>query len=247
MTSESYNKIMIFFANVVQAIGEHLKVRQQVIATATVYFKRFYAKHPLKSCDPLLLAPTCIYLASKVEESGPISNTRLTTAVKNVVKSKFSHAFTDFQYHISQVWECEFYLLELLDCCLVVYHPYRPLVQYVNDINILLSDKETLLPIAWSFVNDSYRTDAILLYPPYQIALACLHMACVVQNVEARVKDWFAELNVDIEKIMDITKLILNLYDLWKTFDEKREVRDLLNKMPKAVVKTDKPEAATSQ
>ena len=29
---------------VIQALGEQLKVRQQVIATATVYFKRFYAR-----------------------------------------------------------------------------------------------------------------------------------------------------------------------------------------------------------
>lgn len=32
------------FLSVIQALGEHLKLRQQVIATATVYFKRFYAR-----------------------------------------------------------------------------------------------------------------------------------------------------------------------------------------------------------
>lgn len=32
------------FISVIQALGEHLKLRQQVIATATVYFKRFYAR-----------------------------------------------------------------------------------------------------------------------------------------------------------------------------------------------------------
>lgn len=32
------------FLLVIQALGEHLKLRQQVIATATVYFKRFYAR-----------------------------------------------------------------------------------------------------------------------------------------------------------------------------------------------------------
>lgn len=30
--------------SVIQALGEQLKVRQQVIATATVYFRRFYAR-----------------------------------------------------------------------------------------------------------------------------------------------------------------------------------------------------------
>lgn len=30
--------------SVMQALGEQLKLRQQVIATATIYFKRFYAR-----------------------------------------------------------------------------------------------------------------------------------------------------------------------------------------------------------
>jgi len=236
LSNEEYQKIMIFFANVIQAIGEQVKVRQQVIATATVYFRRFYARYPLKSCDPILLAPTCIYLASKVEEFGPISNTRLTAAVKNIVKGRFNYAFqSDYHYHISQLLECEFFLLELTDCCLVVYHPYRSLVQYVNQLNL----GDSLLPVAWSIVNDSYRTDAILIYPPYQIALACLHMACVVQNVEAKARDWFAELNVDIDKIMEITQMILSFYELWKNNEnnEKAEMKALIHKMPKAVPK----------
>jgi len=34
---------------VIQALGENLKVRQQVIATATVYFKRFYSRFESRS------------------------------------------------------------------------------------------------------------------------------------------------------------------------------------------------------
>ena len=37
----------VFFMTVIQSVGEHIKVRQQVIATATVYFKRFYARQVL--------------------------------------------------------------------------------------------------------------------------------------------------------------------------------------------------------
>ena len=38
----------------------------QVIASATVFFKRFYAMNTLNCVDPLLLAPTCVFLSSKV-------------------------------------------------------------------------------------------------------------------------------------------------------------------------------------
>ncbi|KAJ7409544.1 cyclin C [Willisornis vidua] len=185
-------KEQAWYAVFIQALGEHLKLRQQVIATATVYFKRFYARYSLKSIDPVLMAPTCVFLASKVE-----------------------------------ILECEFYLLELMDCCLIVYHPYRPLLQYVQD----MGQEDMLLPLAWRIVNDTYRTDLCLLYPPFMIALACLHVACVVQQKDAR--QWFAELSVDMEKILEIIRVILKLYEQWKNFDERKEMATILSKMPK--------------
>jgi cyclin C len=85
--------INFFFTNVIQALGEHLKLRQQVIATATVYFKRFYARYSLKSIEPVLMAPTCVFLASKVEECGVVPNTRWTSAAISVLKTRFSYPF----------------------------------------------------------------------------------------------------------------------------------------------------------
>ncbi|KAI7693116.1 hypothetical protein SSS_08079 [Sarcoptes scabiei] len=77
LSEEEYQKLIIFFANFIQALGEQLKVKQQVIATAIVYFRRFYVRNSFRCIDPLLLAPTCLFLASKVEEFGVISNNRL--------------------------------------------------------------------------------------------------------------------------------------------------------------------------
>ncbi|KAK4019262.1 cyclin-C [Daphnia magna] len=235
VTEEDYQKLFIFFSNFIQVLGEHLKLKQQVIATATVYFKRFYARNSLKCIDPLLLAPTCILLASKVEEFGVISNNRLITTCQSVVKSKFNYAYPqEFPYRANHILECEFYLLENMDCCLVVYQPYRPLVQFVQDIG-----QEDLLGLSWKIVNDSLRTDISLLYPPYQIALAAMQMACVVLQKDG--KNWFAEIAVDTDKIQEITRQILALYDLYKTYDEKKEIQGLLAKMPKPKSQPSRP------
>nr|CAD7395320.1 unnamed protein product [Timema poppensis] len=169
LTEEEYQKIFIFFSNLIQILGEQLKLRQQVIATATVFFKRFYARNSLKCIDPLLLAPTCVFLASKVEEFGVISNSRLITTCQTVVKNKFNYAYTqEFPYRTNHILECEFYLLENLDCCLIVYQPYRPLMQLIHDIG---GQEDQLLALTWRVINDSLRTDVSLLYPPYQIAI----------------------------------------------------------------------------
>jgi cyclin C len=109
-----------------------------------------------------------------------------------------------------------------------LYHPYRPLVQFISD---LCPDDTHLLQSAWRVVNDAYRTDVCLMYPPSLIALACLHIACVMQKKDT--KQWFSELNVDMEKIFEITRHILYMYDILKTYDEKDQVKEILSKIQK--------------
>lgn len=60
---------------------------------------------------------------------------------------------------------------------------------------------------------------------------AAFQMACVVLQKDA--KSWFAEIAVDMDKIQEITRHILALYELYKTYDEKKEIQALLAKMPK--------------
>ncbi|KAJ6634825.1 Small G protein signaling modulator 3 like, partial [Pseudolycoriella hygida] len=149
-------------------------------------------------CHPM--APTCIFLASKVEEFGVISNSRLISTCQNVIKNKFRYAYQqEFTYRTNHILECEFYLLENLDCCLIVYQPYRLLLPIIQDIG----HEDQLLPLTWRIINDSLRTDK-------------------------DVKSWFAEINVNIKKIQEISKTILGLYELWRTYDEKKEIQDLL-------------------
>lgn len=89
----------------IQVLGEQLKLRQQVIATATVYFKRFYARNSLKCIDPLLLAPTSVFLASKVEEFGVISNTRLITTMGTVGKISAHLYFCCIFYRLTRSYD----------------------------------------------------------------------------------------------------------------------------------------------
>ena len=95
-----------------------------------MFFKRSYGMNSLSSVDPLLMAPTCVFLSSKVEEFGVIviSKTRLINTCSTLIKNKFNYAFNngfDFPYCANSILECEFYWLENMDCCLVVFQPYR--------------------------------------------------------------------------------------------------------------------------
>ena len=68
----------------IQHVGEAFKVRQQVIATAIVYFRRYYARNSLGSIDPLLLGPSALFLASKVEEFGALNPNKLVNYTHNI-------------------------------------------------------------------------------------------------------------------------------------------------------------------
>ena len=41
----------------------------RVVAVATIFMRRFYVHHDFCEYDPRLVAPACLYLASKTEES----------------------------------------------------------------------------------------------------------------------------------------------------------------------------------
>lgn len=68
--------------------------------------------------DPALVAPTVLFLAAKAEECGVHANVMISAA---------SDLDPNFSYTTKDLFECEFFALELLRFDLIVYLPYRPL------------------------------------------------------------------------------------------------------------------------
>lgn len=237
ITEDDYMKIMIFYSNIIQNIGEHYKVRQQVIGTAIVYMKRFYARYPLKSIDPWLLCPTCLFLAAKVEEFSTLNHQKVCFAATAIYK-KYAHLLggpSEYPYQIKHILECEFYLLEVMDCCLIVYHPYRSLDLYTRKFQI----DQQLFESTWRIINDSLKTDAALLYPPHEITLACLSLAGKHRNKLQTLKEYMIETQLDIERIYEVVKLLVKHYELMSTYDadpphhDGKQMRELLARVPK--------------
>ncbi|KAJ3106508.1 hypothetical protein HDU96_008201 [Phlyctochytrium bullatum] len=89
--------------------------------------------------------------------------------------------FGGFPHDPPKIAEMEFHLLEELAFYTIVYHPYRPLALFCNDMGA----DQSFLQTAWMLVNDAYRSDIPLLYPPYMIALACILVASGVMEKPA--------------------------------------------------------------
>ncbi|KAK6940490.1 Cyclin, N-terminal [Dillenia turbinata] len=76
--------------------------------------------------DPRLVVPTCLYLASKAEES-------TVHARMLVFYSRKIYTDERYKFEIKDILEMEMKILEALDYYLVVFHPYRALPQLLQD------------------------------------------------------------------------------------------------------------------
>jgi cyclin C len=82
--------------------------------------RRVYTRKSLTEYEPRLVAPTCLYLACKAEES-------VVHAKLLVFYMKKLYADEKFRYEIKDILEMEMKVLEALNFYLVVFHPYRSL------------------------------------------------------------------------------------------------------------------------
>ena len=74
---------------VISKLGNKLRFRQRVIATATVFFRRFYLKNSYCETDPCLVLAACCYVAAKAEES-PVNIKILIQETREILSELFS-------------------------------------------------------------------------------------------------------------------------------------------------------------
>ncbi|GAA5906831.1 hypothetical protein JCM6882_006841 [Rhodosporidiobolus microsporus] len=188
-TEQELAWIDIWSAGAIQKICKRLQLRQQVVATAVVFFRRFYLRNAYCETDPALVAAACCYVAAKAEET-PV-HVKSAVGEARVVFNDMSHPSFPSDNH--RLAEMEFYLLEELDFHLVVYHPYRALSQLTgrdggSSAALSVTDDagkkrrvlemdDTALQMAWFIINDTYRSLLPLLHPPHLIALAAIYLA----------------------------------------------------------------------
>ena len=71
---------------VISKLGKKLQLRQRVIATATVFFRRFYLKNSYCETEPFIVVAACCYVAAKAEES-PVHIKNVLTETRSLFNS----------------------------------------------------------------------------------------------------------------------------------------------------------------
>lgn len=210
----------IYLHNLMHKLGRKLVLRQVILSTAEVFMTRFLLKVSIKEVNIYLLVATCIYVACKMEEC--------PQHIRNLV-SEARNCWPEFiPNDLTKLAEFEFYLIEELDCFLLVHHPYNSLISIVKDVlkdpryNIAITTDE--LQTCWSIINDSYITDMHLLFPPHIVAITSLYMTLVTFSKDSKKLQTFvkflAHCKVDLDEIIESTQELLTLYEYWNSYDE---------------------------
>tara|TARA_B100000513_G_scaffold182497_2_gene102060 strand:- start:635 stop:1603 length:969 start_codon:yes stop_codon:yes gene_type:complete len=170
-------KRKIFFCNCIQVLCERLKLRQRVAATAMCWFRRFYARQTFEAHDPILMAPTCVWCASKMGDCRPVHFTRIVQQLEWLE--------LHFPYSNGDMVEAEREMQEELGGRFDACNPHRPFSLYLAMAAKMGAEvPETVIHLGWSLLNDSFRTDVVLVYPQHVVALACVRLACELAHHE---------------------------------------------------------------
>ncbi|KAL5146068.1 Cyclin-H1-1 [Glycine soja] len=160
LTIEEEQCIKVFYENKLQEVCNNFRFPHKIQATALIYFKRFYLQWSVMEHQPKHIMLTCIYAACKIEEN-----------------------------HVSAE-ELETLVLQSLEFDLIVYAPYRSVEGFINDMEEFfnagdnqLEMLKTLQETARFEVDKMMLTDAPLLFPPGQLALAALRNSNALHRV----------------------------------------------------------------
>lgn len=203
-----------------------MNIRQRALGTAEVYLTRFFLRTSFYEINAYVIVATCVYVACKTEEC-PQHIRTITNEARDLWPDYVS---TD----PTKIAECEFYLIEELDSYLIVYHPYRSLMQLIENMgktNNQLAFMKDETQYAWSIINDSYATDMMLLYPPHIIATAALYITIVRSRTMRAAaepsadrfrlfQEYLGHCGIDLEKVVEAMQELISLYVRWETCDE---------------------------
>lgn len=182
LNTEEEQLMRVFYEQKIQEVCGAFGFPHKIQGTAIIYFKRFYLQWSVMEHHPKHIMLTCIYASCKVEENH-VSAEELGKGIQQ-----------DHQMILNN----EMIVLQSLGFDLIVYAPYRSIEGFVDDMvefcrakNGELQKLQDLQETAKLEVDRTMLTDAPLLFPPGQLALAGLRRSNEVHRI------------VDFERYLD--------------------------------------------
>lgn len=212
--------------------AKQLNLKSQTVCSAAIYYHKVFrraastSRPPADSTDnasssqldPDLIACTCLYLASKVEEN-PVKCKDLLFAFNGCVNGDDELSFSKFNELSTSIVFCEMLVCQLIDFDLNNRLPHNYLLHYLKSLNEWLFDDRhhstRFSNLCWSLLTDFYRNEDCVRqqFEPQEIAIAILQIAIRV------FKDNLEQNHPNLERILGYTAKLYDRLDkdnLWR-------------------------------
>ncbi|KAM7472736.1 hypothetical protein LguiA_010919 [Lonicera macranthoides] len=211
--------LRIYGCDLIQESGILLKLSQAVMATGQVLFQRFYCKKSFGRFNVKRVAASCVWLASKLEESP-----RKARHVLNVFHrmecrrenlpiehlDSYSKKYSDLKMDLIRT---ERHLLKEMGFICHVEHPHK----FISNYLATLETPPELRQEAWNLANDSLRTTLCVRFKSAVVACGVVYAAARRFNVPLPENPpWWKAFDADKSGIDEVCRVLAHLYSLPK-------------------------------
>uniref|UniRef100_A0A1I7Z6U9 CYCLIN domain-containing protein n=1 Tax=Steinernema glaseri TaxID=37863 RepID=A0A1I7Z6U9_9BILA len=225
MTEKEEQSERVNGIKILMEVGTNLKLNSNpTLATACVYFHRFYLFHSFREFESSTTALGCLFLAGKVEETPKKCKDLVHKALERHPKTFNSRP----EKLVDEVMALERVILQTMKFDLSVDHPYKYLLRYAK---IFLLEKDVMGKVvqnAWTFANDANSTTLCVLWEPEIIAISLLYMSMKMLKLESVTwknqqmgENWWDQLVVglSVDMMEKICHKLLDFYSFKKTIE----------------------------
>ncbi|KAJ8765889.1 hypothetical protein K2173_020405 [Erythroxylum novogranatense] len=211
--------LRIYGCDLIQESGILLKLPQAVMATGQVLFHRFYCKKSFARFNVKKVAASCVWLASKLEESPRKARQviivfhRMECRRENLPMEFLdlsSKKFAELKVELSRT---ERHILKEMGFVCHVEHPHK----FISNYLMTLDTPSELRQEAWNLANDSLRTTLCVRFKSEVVACGVVYAAARRFQVPLPENPpWWRAFDAEKSGIDEVCRVLAHLYNLPK-------------------------------
>ncbi|KAL7196445.1 hypothetical protein ACSBR1_036458 [Camellia fascicularis] len=211
--------LRIYGCDLIQESGILLKLPQAVMATGQVLFHRFYCKKSFARFNVKRVAASCVWLASKLEESPRKARQVLIVFHRMECRREnlpiehldtFPKKYAELKMDLNRT---ERHLLKEMGFICHVEHPHK----FISNYLAALETPPELRQEAWNLANDSLRTTLCVRFKSEVVACGVVYAAARRFQVPLPENPpWWKAFDADKSGIDEVCRVLAHLYSLPK-------------------------------
>ncbi|MCL7047578.1 hypothetical protein MKW94_028882 [Papaver nudicaule] len=211
--------LRVYGFDLIQEGGILLQLPQEVMATGQVLFHRFYCKKSFARFNVKRVAASCVWLASKLEESPRRAEQVLIVFHRMECRREnlpiehlyiFSKKYPELEMDLVST---ERHLLKEMGFICHVEHPHK----FISNYLATLRTPNELRQEAWNLANDSLRTTLCVRFKSEVIACGVVYAAARRFQVPLPENPpWWEAFDVEKSGIDEVCRVLAHLYSMPK-------------------------------